>query len=366
MAVAVRRRADRHLKSCKEIFMRPNMGFARAAVVGAALMLLPTLAAAQQTVRIGLGAPTLSFLPIWPARALDTFKPQGLTATVVALPGGDASALAALDAGDIELAAVGPDSMLRAAAKGQPFEIVYSLISKVTLQLVVSPALMERAGVKSTDPLAKRLAAMKGATVGVTALAGAQEIAARWLAGKGGLSPKNDIKVAQVGNPTAIQAALEAKRIDAFILSPPEGYLAEKAGTGTVLVSLGDDFPLLAHQPYLVLVAKKPISPATADVITKTVKAMQDASAAVLAKPDETASAIQKRFFAKADPQAITAALKAMSSGVADGGQIDVEGMQNSLTFAKEVGTNFGKEFDAKSSENDLWTNRFVEGAKAK
>jgi hypothetical protein len=40
--------------------------------------------------------------------------------------------------------------------------------------------------------------------------------------------------------------------------------------------------------------------------------------------------------------------------------------MQNSLTFAKEVGTNFGKEFDAKSSENDLWTNRFVDGAKAK
>jgi ABC-type nitrate/sulfonate/bicarbonate transport system substrate-binding protein len=346
--------------------MRTIMTLARIVIMGATLAFLPDIAVAQQAVRIGLGAPTLSFLPIWSARALDTFKPQGLTATVIALPGGDASALAALDAGDIELAAVGPDSMLRATAKGQPFEIVYSLMSKVTLQLVVSPALLERTGTKPTDPLAKKLAAMKGTLVGATALAGAQEIAARWLAGKGGLDPKNDIKVAQVGNPTAIQAALEAKRIDAFVLSPPEGYLAEKAGTGVVLVSLGDEFPLLAKQPYLVLVAKKPISVATAGLITKTVKAMQDASAAAIAKPDETASAVQKQFFTKADPQAITAALKAMSGGVADGGKIDVQSMQNALTFAKEVGTNFGKEFDAKSSEDDLWTNRYVDAAKAK
>lgn len=346
--------------------MRAMTSLARVIVIVAALALSPGVAKAQQAVRIGLGAPTLSFLPIWSARALDTFKPQGLTAAVVALPGGDPSALAALDAGDIELAAVGPDAMLRATAKGQPFEIVYSLMSKVTLQLVVSPALLERTGVKPSDPLAKRLAAMKGSLVGATALAGAQEIAARWLAAKGGLDPKNDLKVAQVGNPTAIQAALEAKRIDAFVLSPPEGYLAEKAGTGVVLVSLGDDFPLLASQPYLVLVAKKPISPATADLITRTAKALQEASAAVVSKPDETADAIQKHFFAKADPQAIAAALKTMRGGVAEGGRTDVQSMQNALTFAKEAGIDLGKEFDAKASENDIWTNRFVDAAKAK
>src|ERR1700747_2244881 len=114
--------------------MHAAMGLARVVVIGAALALLPCPALAQQAVRIGLGAPTLSSLPIWSARALDTFKAQGLSATVVALPGGDPSALAALDAGDIELAAVGPDATLRAVAKGQPFEIVYSLMSKVTLQ----------------------------------------------------------------------------------------------------------------------------------------------------------------------------------------------------------------------------------------
>jgi ABC-type nitrate/sulfonate/bicarbonate transport system substrate-binding protein len=334
-----------------------------AAAIAAAITLAPTLAAAQQTVRIGMGAPTLSFLPIWSARALDTFKAEGLTATVAALPGGDASALAALDAGDIDLAAVGPEAVLRADAKGQPFQIVYTLMSKVTLQLVVTPSFLEKAGVKPSDPLAKRLAALKGATVGVTALAGAQEFAARWLAAKGGLDPKNDVKVAQVGSPVAIQAAMESKRIDAFVLSPPEGFLSEKAGTGTILVSLGEDFPLLAHQPYLILAAKTPVNDKTADLIVKTAKAMQMASKAALDKPDDTAAAIQKQFFAKAQPEAIAAALKAMSSGVAGAGKLDVQGMQNALTFAKEVGTVYGKEFDAKTSENEVWTNRYVDAA---
>ena len=98
-----------------------------------------------------------------------------------------------------------------------------------------------------------------GATVGVSAVGGTQDAAARWLAAKGGLNPKTDIKVAQIGNPVALQAALENKQIDAFVLSPPEGFLAEKSGSGVILASLGDDFPVLNHQPYLVLAAKKPI-----------------------------------------------------------------------------------------------------------
>jgi NitT/TauT family transport system substrate-binding protein len=229
--------------------MRSIQGLTRTAALAAALSLLPTLASAQQTVRIAQGFASLSFLPVWAARAQNSFAAEGLTATTVVSPGGDPAALAALDSGDVDLAAVGTESALRAAAKGQPFKIVYSLMSKVTLEVVVSPSLLERAGVKPTDPLQKRIGALKGATIGVGAVGGTQETAARWLAAKGGLDPKVDIKIAQVGSPSALQAALENKRIDAFVLSPPEGYLAAKSGAGTVLIKLGDEFPLLSNQP---------------------------------------------------------------------------------------------------------------------
>ncbi|WP_167558954.1 ABC transporter substrate-binding protein [Bradyrhizobium canariense] len=334
--------------------------------IAAALLLLPTLASAEETVRIAQGFASLSFLPLWGARALNSFAPQGLTGTVVVSPGGDPAALAALDAGDVDLAAVGTESVLRAAAKGQPFEIVYNLMSKVTLEVVVAPSFLEKTGVKPGDPLQKRIAALKGATIGVAAVGGTQETAARWLVAKGGLDPKSDISIAQVGSPLALQAALENKRIDAFVLSPPEGYLATKSGAGTILISLGDDFPLLANQPYLVLVAKKPINDKASALIVKTAQAMQAASTALLKNPEPTAQAIQKQFFVKADPGAIDAAVKSLNSGVAGGGKLDVQAFQNQLVFSKEVGTNFGKEFDAAASQNDLWTNSFVERAAQK
>jgi ABC-type nitrate/sulfonate/bicarbonate transport system substrate-binding protein len=337
-----------------------------ATAIAAILSLLPTIASAEQSVRIAQGFASLSFLPVWAARALDTFAAEGLTATAIVSPGGDPAALAALDAGDVDLAAVGTESALRAVAKGQPFEIVYSLMSKVTLELVVARSFLEKSGVKPGDPLQKRIAALKDAIIGVAAVGGTQETAARWLAAKGGLDPKLDIKIAQVGSPPALQAALENKRIDAFVLSPPEGYLATKSGAGTILISLGDDFPLLANQPYLVLVAKKPVDDKSSDLIVKTVRAMQAASTALIANPEQAASAIQTQFFAKADPAAIVAAVKALDSGVAGGGKLDVQAFQNQLVFSREVGTNFGKDFDAAASQNDLWTNSFVERAAKK
>jgi NitT/TauT family transport system substrate-binding protein len=346
--------------------MSSMRGLARALTLAGAMLWLPALASAQETVHIAQGFASLSFLPLWGARALNTFAPQGLTGTVVVSPGGDPAALAALDAGDVDLAAVGTESVLRAAAKGQPFEIVYNLMSKVTLEVVVGSSFLEKTSVKPGDPLQKRIAALKGATIGVAAVGGTQETAARWLAAKGGLDPKTDIKVAQVGSPVALQAALENKRIDAFVLSPPEGYLATKSGAGTILISLGDDFPLLADQPYLVLVAKKPVDDKASALIVKTVRALQAASTSVIAEPEPAAQAIQKQFFAKADPAAIAAAIKALNSGVAGGGKLDVQAFQNQLVFSREVGTNFGKEFDAAASQNDLWTNSFVERAAKK
>jgi hypothetical protein len=55
-----------------------------------------------------------------------------------------------------------------------------------------------------------------------------------------------------------------------------------------------------------------------------------------------------------------------MSNGVADQGKIDVDGMTNALTFNKQVGNNFGKEFDAVATKDELWTDSFVDAAKAK
>jgi len=309
-------------------------------------------AAASSTVRIGQGVPTVSFLPLLAARALDSFAPQGLTLEFAAIRGGDPATLAALDSGDIDFAAVGSDTALEAIAKGQPFQLIYSLMSEVSLELVVSNALLHRTGVGPASPLKDRIVALKDATIGVSAVGGAQDRVARWLAAQGGLDPQHDLKIAQIGPPPAIHAALEHGQIDAFVLSPPEGILTERANAGQVLIRLGAEFPALHALPFLVLVAKTPLAAEKRALAVATARALQAASRALLADPAGVAEQIRVKFYSQLAPDVMRAAIDALSDGVKDMGALSQPQINAALKLAG--GAALGQ---------DAWTNEIVEAA---
>ena len=332
------------------------MLISRRATLAAALAL--PAQAPRALVRIGQATPAVSFLPVMAARALDSFAGAGLTLEWAAIPGGDPAALAALDSNDIDLAAVGSETLLNAISRGQPFQLIASLMSKVSLELVVSNKLLERTGISpADDPLPKRLAALKGAVVGVSAIGGTQDRAARWLARQGGLDPRTGIQVAMAGPPPAIQAALEAGRIDAFVLSPPEGLLAEDARTGQVLIRMGDEFPALAGVPSLVLATKVPV--AKRALVVASLRAMQAASAQLLADPPAAAAAIQKALFPRLKPEVMAAAIGGLKNGIEDRGRLSAAGMAALVAYAGEAAAGL----DAKAGEARFWTNEFWDEA---
>ena len=317
----------------------------------------------QQTqVRIGQAAPTLSFLPLWSARALDSFNDQGLELQFIAIRGGDATALAALNSGDIDFAAVGSTTVLEAISKGEPFELIYALMSEVSLELVVSNAFLTRTRVSPSDPLPDRIAALKDAVIGATAIGGTQDRVVRWLIEQGGLDPRLDIKVAQIGPPPAIHAALGSGQIDGFILSPPEGMLATESGDGRVLVQLSVEFPDLRALPYNVLVAKKPLEGAQRDLAVASARALQTASAATLADPAHVAAEIQRKFYPRLQPETIVATINALSDGISTQGRIKQEDVTRLLSFT--VATSGGAAPRLNSSD-PFWTPDIVDAALA-
>ncbi len=319
-------------------------------------------AQARPRIRIGQATTALSFLPIAAARALDSFAAAEVELQWAAIAGGDPTALAALDAGDIDLAAVGSDTALAAIARGQPFQMVYALMAKMTADLVVSTEFLRRTGVAPGDPLERRIQALRNATLGVSAVRGAQDRAARWLVAQGGLDSARDIRIAQVGPPPALRAALENRQIDGFVLSPPEGLLAEQAGTGRILVRLGDEFGALRNLPYLVLVAKRPL--AQEQAMVRAVRALQDASAALLREPERVAGEIHRRFYAQIPLAAVTAAVAAMKDGVARQGQLTVADINALLTFAAQTGGEAERRLDAARGQGEFWSNALVEAAR--
>jgi len=188
--------------------------------------------------------------------------------------------------------------------------------------------------------------------IGVSAVGGTQDRAARWLAGRAGLDMKTGVQVAMVGGPPALQAALENGRIDAFVLSPPEAQVAEAGSYGTGLVSFGRDFPELADLPFLVLVARSPVDPAAADRITRSIRALRSASDAVQANPGKAAALIGQQFFPRVPLPVVAAAVEAMRPGLADGGRFGPAGIAALVRFS-------GAPALAGTGEGTLWTNHF-------
>ncbi|MBV9432207.1 MAG: ABC transporter substrate-binding protein [Hyphomicrobiales bacterium] len=309
------------------------------------------------SLRIGQATTSVSFLPIWAARALDIFKPRGIDLKWAAIPGGDPTVLAALDAGDIDLAAVGTDTALVAIAKGQDFVLVYALMSQMSLELVVSNAFLERNRVSPSDPLQKRIEALKGAIIGVSAVRGTQDRLARWLISQAGLDPANDVKVALIGAPPAIHAALDHEQIDAFLLSPPEGYLTEKAGTGKIFIRVGTELPGVKDLPFLALVAKKPLTGARFELAVKAARALDAASEGVLQDSAEVADAIQRKFFAKEPPEALLTAVETMKTGVAHKGEFGSPQIEALLRFTAETDPAVAEKLKTRNADGDFWTN---------
>ena len=320
---------------------------------------LPTLStgawAEADKVRLGQATTALSFVKIFAARTLDTFSAQNIALEWVAIPGGDPPALAAIDSGDLDLAAVGSDTVLSAIAKGAPFKIIYSLMSKLSFELTVSNAFLKKIGVTKDSPLDARIGVLKTAVVGVSAVGGAQDRVARWLARKGGLDPKA-VKIALVGAPPALGAALENGRIDAFMLSPPESVIAEARGYGTVLVSPNKEIPGIKGIPSLVLAAHAAPKPEARARIVRTVRALNTAATAILADPAAVSDRIQAKFFPKVPPAIIRTAIGKLQDGLGDNGRLDQASAELLIRYSTDSGGGAPK-------GNDFWTNAYVEAA---
>ena len=320
---------------------------------------LPGLARAQapRKMRLGQATPAVSFLPVMAARALDSFAQAGVELEWAAIPGGDPACLAALDAGDIDAAAVGSETLLNAIARGQPYQMVASLMSKVSLELVVSSGRIEKLGLSpADDPLEKRLLALKGAIVGVSAIGGTQDRAARWLARRAGLNPRTDMEIAMAGPPPSIQAALEAGRIDAYVLSPPEGLISEDARTGQVIIRMGDEFPELRDLPSLVLAVKTPLDAARHTLLVDSLRAMQAACTQLLADSPAVAARIQAALYPRIKPPVMQAAILSLKSGVEAKGRFDRKGIEDLLEYAADTVPGL----DRKAA---FWTNDYIDEA---
>ena len=178
----------------------------------------------------------------------------------------------------------------------------------------------------------------------------------RWLAAKGGLDPKRDIKLVQVGSPAALGAALENGRIDGFVLTARAGQTAEAEGYGKIFIDPDRDIAGTSGTPSLVLVARSDVKEVTQKKIVKAFRALNTGSRALLADLDGGTEKLRLDFFQKISSTTLRKSVASLADGIKDDGLLNEQRAALLLKFAEESGKSPPK-------DSKFWTNDYVEAA---
>lgn len=309
------------------------------------------------TVRLAESIPALSFAPLLVAEQKDFFAEEGVNVEFSQLESG-ATALQALLGGSVDMVDSASTEVAAAAAQNAPVIAVQGTI-KMTLQVCARTQWMEERDITPESPLEDRLAAFKGATLGITGPGAVSDRGFRWLLQEyGGLDANNDVTMTSVGGASALSGALQQGNIQGFLVSPPQCQQAVKDGYGMMLVTPGD-VPEFANYVHEVLYTTKSFAEEHPDAVRAVAAAISKGNNLVLDSPDEAISLMQESF-AEMDADVIEESMReVIIPQVPRDGLMTTEMWEATSGVLEGSGT-ITEALDAK--EGTLWTNDYLEG----
>jgi NitT/TauT family transport system substrate-binding protein len=182
-----------------------------------------------ETVRIATPGKLIDFAALYAGAQVGIYRQEGLDPQFIVMRSG--IIIQALNAGEIDYTTLLASSV-RAAVAGLPVRVIMGLILKQTFFLLSQPEIRE-------------VRQLKGKRIAVANFGSATDKSARTALEHAGLDPNRDATILALGDTGLRYAALQARSIDAAVLSPPYNFSAERQGFNS-LVWLGD---LLGENP---------------------------------------------------------------------------------------------------------------------
>ena len=237
---------------------------------------------AADQIRVGYGALSTSYAPIWLAGEARLFQKNGIDAEVLYLE--SALVRTALIAGDIAMGGMSGTTMAAPRLQGADPIIIASFLNSLQYRLVVRPEI-------------KTPAQLKGRRVGVAGFGLGAHRGAQIMIAKLGLNPDTDVVMLQIGSdPTRLSALLNGT-IDASVFNPPLYKRAVEAGM-RVLANIEEmGFPVQASA----LVSTEQFVKKNPDLTRRAMKSIIESIYLVKSNPELTKRAIRKYMRFKDD-----------------------------------------------------------------
>jgi NitT/TauT family transport system substrate-binding protein len=242
----------------------------------------PTAPPAPIKLTLNWTAPGSNHTPIWLAQAAGIFREQGLDVDLVNIPG-SSTIIQTMLAGELQLSPLDPATGVQATLNGAEVMLLYAMNNRLNFAVMAQPAIREPRD-------------LNGKILGITRVGSATHTAALVALGGWGLAPDRDVSLRNLGEITAINAALEAGQIDAGIITLPLP-LPLKRGYNQ-LVDLSSDGP---EYPSIAVGARRAWIDANPDAVLRFGRAFVIAN--FRARRDKAAALDTYRKYIRADDQ---------------------------------------------------------------
>jgi len=261
------------------------------------IALICTTAHAQtpRKVKMTLPVTALTTAPVYLAEAKGYFAQEGLSVDLT-VTGGGGPDIKALIAGDVDFTYTASDQVILPWQEGKQLIIVMGVIPRALINWAMHKDVAHAKGITEKSPLADKLKALRGLTIGTTQAGSLTANLAAYTLRKAGLTPQQDANVIPVGSGLTWLAALEQKKVDVALMSPPLPDTAIARGYAILLIdnARGED-PALAEFLQQVFVTRPDVIKKDPELVRKLVRALVRANQwALAAKPEEVADALQK------------------------------------------------------------------------
>jgi ABC-type nitrate/sulfonate/bicarbonate transport system substrate-binding protein len=326
-------------------------------ILVAALIATGSTAIAQQMPKmVHAGLRTLYLAPVFIGIDREIFKKNGVEVTYQELESGALSPAAILSG----QAHVTSDEILGIAPlakQGKEFMMVYNLMDRMTMNLVVRNEALQKAGYDPKASVRDKAKVLKGLTIGITRPGAPTDTYSRYFMIRGGLDPKRDATLVQVGGGGALNAAFRSGRIDAFMLSPPFPQVAEKDGVGKIIFdNTGGEVPELTGMSYIVLFTSKDFAEKNKPAVRAYVKSIQEALKWIRENREEALKLLGAQWFKDTKPDTLALSFDALLPALSATGEFTKSSFDKFLNVYKTV----GETVDIDLTEGKLWTNEFV------
>ena len=316
-----------------------------------------TSADAQAPRKVKMTIPVVahSMTPVYVAQSRGFFTDEKLDMDITSTGGGGPD-IRALIAGDVEFCFTTGDNVILAHQEGKRLLMVSSGLNKVFINWAMHKEVAKSKNVTESMPLAEKLKALKGLTVGVTNPGALTSHLAAFVIRKAGYNPQQDVQIIPIGAGPTWLAALENRKVDVALTAPPVPETAISRGYAIMFINnaKGEDSSI---PEFLMenLVARPETVQKEPDLVRRMVRALVRANQwALKSTPEQLADAL-KPAMAKIDPELLLSGARSVLPALSPDGRTTERSFQVTQEILEQAGI-----LKKRATYVDLVTNEFL------